>query len=97
MLSRVTATSAALACKPALLDSTDLRTLPQRSGSQLTFPLNVYWFPVLSPPPENEPPLKPPPLPLPDRVAEAEVPSVGKKAERLDCSKACAWRYCASA
>src|SRR5690606_6636734 len=36
-------------------------------------------------------------LPVPERVAEAEVPSVGKKPDRADCSKACAWRYCASA
>src|SRR3546814_7966283 len=94
MLNRVVATSARLACRPAPLASTERRTLPHKSGSQLTSPLRENWFEGLSPPT----PLMVLALrPLPERAPAADAPTVGKKPERADCNKACACRYWASA
>ncbi len=87
MLSRAPARSSALACSLALPASTERRTAPQMSGSQLAARPRVSVVPSLTVPV------------LFDcaRVAPALMPTVGKKLARAAAVMACASRYCASA
>jgi hypothetical protein len=87
MLRRAPARSSALACALALPASTERRTAPQMSGSQLAARPSVSVVPSLTAPV----------LLVCARAAPAFRPTVGKKLARAAAVMACASRYWASA